>query len=149
MVDEIKSNLEPIEDGDLNLKEKFTGAGGTESLPEEKKEAIFPVEKQPERKEGAVEKEDTYSKILSKIPPQSQKAQIGDVAEDAEGANTGIDAENKVDNLVKIAQAKGIPYAVKVARHMEDNYALDEFHDRLLSEELHSALVKGGLIKEI
>ena len=32
---------------------------------------------------------------------------------------------------------------------MEDNYTLDEFHDRLLGEELHKALVDKGIIKEI
>jgi len=36
-----------------------------------------------------------------------------------------------------------------VARHLQDNYALDEFHDRLLAQEFHDALIKKGLIEEI
>ena len=72
-----------------------------------------------------------------------------DVATDAATTNSGIDAESKITNLVQLAETKGIPHAVKVARHMEDNYTLDEFHDRLLGEELHDALVKNGMIKEI
>ena len=44
---------------------------------------------------------------------------------------------------------KGVVHAVKVARHLEDNYALDEFHDRMLADELHEALIKKGLIEEV
>ena len=44
---------------------------------------------------------------------------------------------------------QGVIHAVKVARHLDDNYAMDEFHDRLMAEELHDALVKKGLIKEL
>lgn len=154
MGDETKSNLEPIEEGDLNLKEKFIGG---EEAKKEKEEPVKPSEEKihfiegaAERKEGAAEKETAYSKILSKIGSQKRISHSDeDVAADAGTANAGIDAENKINNLVNLAQAKGIAHAVKVARHMEDNYTLDEFHDRLLGEELHEALVKKGLIKEI
>ncbi|MFA6160054.1 MAG: hypothetical protein WC678_03120 [Parcubacteria group bacterium] len=149
MTDEIISNLEPIEEGDLNLKEKFTGGGKAESVLTKKNEETFPTPEKIERKEGVVEKETAYSKILSKLPAQSQKVQTDDVATDATSANTGIDAESKIGNLIKIAENKGIPHAVNVARHMEDNYVLDEFHDRMLGEELHNALVAKGMIKEI
>ncbi|HRY82321.1 MAG TPA: hypothetical protein P5232_01245 [Candidatus Moranbacteria bacterium] len=149
MADEIISNLEPIEESDLSLKEKFTGGGKAEKFPQENVETVSPASEQAEKKEGAVEKETAYSKILSKIPTQSQKVQTDEVAEDATSANVGIDAESKINNLVKIAETKGIAHAVSVARHMEDNYTLDEFHDRLLSEELHSALIAKGMIKEI
>jgi hypothetical protein len=40
-------------------------------------------------------------------------------------------------------------HAVKVARHLEDDYVLDTFHDKLLADELHDALLKKGLIEEI
>ncbi len=149
MTDEIISNLEPIEEGDLNLKEKFTGGGKAESVLAKKNEEVFPTPEKIERREGVVEKESAYSKILSKLPTQSQKVQADDVATDAVSANAGIDAESKIGNLITIAENKGIPHAVNVARHMEDNYILDEFHDRMLGEELHNALVAKGMIKEI
>jgi len=150
MADETKSNLEPIEEGDLNTREKFIGGSATENKLEEKKEIPHSIEGQVERKEGVAEKEVSYSKIISKIKPQKKPVHADDdVASDAEVASEGIDAENKISNLVDLAQAKGVTHAVKVARHMEDNYTLDEFHDRLLGEELHDALVKKGIIKEI
>jgi hypothetical protein len=150
MADEIKSNLEPNEESDLNLKEKFIGGVGTSEKAPEKK--IQSIEGNIERTEGAAEKEAAYSKILSKLPASGAKipADPGqNVANDASIANAAMDAETKIQNLVKIAEVKGIPHAVKVARHMEDNYTLDEFHDRMLGEELHDALVEKGMIKEI
>ena len=147
--------LEPINESDLDLKDKFLGG---EKPPLEKPasaegskiEAIPAKEQAVERKEGAAEKDTAYSKILSKMPAASPAiSQDEEIASDATAANQGMDADSKIKNLVNIAEAKGIPHAVKVARHLEDNYTLDEFHDRLLGEELHDALVKKGLIKEI
>lgn len=150
MVDEIKSNLEPIGEEDLNLKNKF--AGKIESLSshsEAPKNPTFSVGEKKERKEGGIEKDSAYSKILSQVPSSNQTVQGHNVAGDAKTVNVGIDAESKIEMLVKLAQAKGISHAVDVARHMEDNYTLDEFHDKLLGEELHDALVKNGIIKEL
>lgn len=154
MVDEIKSNLEPIEESDLNLKEKFTGGGiKKETFAPLSAKEIKPlpaIEKIPAEEERAPEKEETYAKILSKIPAVAPAATTSDddIKNDAQAANAEIDIESKITNLVQLAEAKGIPHAVKVARHMEDNYALDELHDRMLGEEFHNALVQKGMIKE-
>lgn len=153
------SNLEPLDEGDLNLKEKFIGGAAapeTEkaapgAVPETKIETPHAIEGAVERKEGAAEKEAAYSKILSKFAasPRATVTTDEEVKTDAAVAAAGTDAESKIINLVKIAETKGIPHAVKVARHLEDNYTLDEFHDRLLGDELHDALVAKGMIKEI
>jgi hypothetical protein len=155
------NNLEPIEEGDLNLKEKFSA--GNENLPAEKnanQEAELKagqagvIEEAPkpeagfEKKEGQAEKEAAYAKILSQTSNPALSTEK-DVSQDAETAMREKDAESKVNNLVSLAETKGLAHAVKVARHMEDNYILDEFHDKLLSSELHDFLVKKGLIKEI
>jgi hypothetical protein len=155
--------LEPLEESDLNLKDKFSNVGNLkkEKTPELKSEPemetkninidpIKPEVEKKEREEGAMEKEDAYAKILSKTASVAPVLHSDEnVKKDAEEANLGTDAESKLKNLVVLAETKGLPHAVKVARHMEDNYTLDEFHDRLLSEELHSALLKKGLIKEV
>lgn len=147
------SNLEPIEDIDLDLKNKF--AGDAEKAPEsnnEKREEkkiespVFP-EKLAERKEIAMEKEAAYSKILSKVKTTSSSSDDA-VADDAQVTSEKLTAEHKIETLVNLAMKKGIVHAVKVARHLDDNYVLDEFHDRLLAEELHKALISKGLIEE-
>lgn len=167
MSDITNPNLEPIEESDLKLKEKFIG-GGLETpkkaesnagnkieeknmiTPEGIEAALEKMGKKEVMKEGAVERESAYSKILSKAGTQTQTiTSDDDVKSDAQTANAETDAESKITNLVNLAQTKGIPHAVKVARHMEDNYTLDEFHDRMLAEELHKALAEKGMIKEI
>jgi hypothetical protein len=154
MADDLKSNLEPIEDADLNLKNKFLGdaekkaASGIAKESGKKVETLDFVEKASERKEGVVEKEAAYSKILSKVKTPVAPAQ-GAVADDAKLTSVERSAEAKIDRLVQLAQQKGVIHAVKVARHLDDNYAMDEFHDRLMAEDLHDALIKKGLIKEL
>lgn len=193
--DETKSNLEPIEENDLNLKDKFLGGTGApeksapapeksvseigkagpeekanleikkeslgqsepEKAPEQTPEIVAEPMSQPmteqvpeklERKEGIMEKDEAYNKILSQVSSATPVVQ-NDVSADAEKVSREQDAQSKINKLVELAETKGIPHAVKVARHFEDNYVLDEFHDKMLGEELHSALVAKGLIKEI
>lgn len=150
------SNLEPIEEGDVDLASKFGNKArsietekSAVTKPEVKLEAPVVPEKAVERKEGSAEKEASYAKILSKSPAQSPAASDEDVKKDAQSVSLEQDAESKVNNLIGLAQNKGLVHAVKVAKHFEDNYVLDEFHDRLLADELHDALVKKGIIKDL
>jgi hypothetical protein len=144
--------LEPIEEGDLDLKNKFLkGATGAEkvampNLPKTEVETL-PTPEMPERKEGRMEKDDAYAKILAKTKSPSAVVH-SDVATDAKTASEETDYENKVIKLVELAEAKGVVHAVKVAQHLEDNYLLDELHDRLLATDLHDALVRKGMIME-
>lgn len=152
----MKSNLEPIDESDLDLKDKFVAGGALKEKGSEPTgnapldvEAPSIPETVVERKEGAQEKEAAYSKILSKVPSDApQTPQQGNVSSDAKEMSEMKDYESKLEKLVGIAESKGVVHAVKVARHMEDNYLLDELHDKLLSQDLHDALVRKGLITE-
>ncbi|HAI73775.1 MAG TPA: hypothetical protein DCS28_04150 [Candidatus Moranbacteria bacterium] len=152
MADEIKSNLEPIEENDLNLENKFVRSGAETKkvegadMPKDIPE-IVSAQEMPERKEGAMEKDSAYSRILAKIKSPST-AIHSDVSNDAKATSEETDYESKIVKLVEIAETKGVAHAVKVAQHLEDNYTLDELHDRLLAEDLHNALVKKGMIRE-
>ncbi len=146
MPEETKKNLEPIEDGDLNLEKKF-GMAGFE-LEESKKKINL---ENPVAKEiSGAEKDSAYSQILSKIKTQGDDDKNEEeVKFDAKMAyDAQSDAESHVKKLVDLAMNKGVVHAVKVARHLEDNYVLDMFHDQLLADDLHSALIEKGLIKE-
>jgi len=98
-----------------------------------------------------VEKEKAYSRILSKIKNPQSASNDDDTAipQDAKSIDEADSAEAKIDKLVKLASNKGVVHAVKVARHLEDNYALDEFHDRLVADDLRNALISQGMLKEI
>ncbi|KKQ45517.1 MAG: hypothetical protein US63_C0015G0003 [Candidatus Moranbacteria bacterium GW2011_GWC2_37_8] len=141
----IKSNLEPIEDADMNLEGKLRGVGESpaENTP------LANIEREIPQEISAAEKDDSYGKILSKVQGQTTDFDQSSVANDAQTGAVQIDAETQVQHLVDLAQNKGVVHAVKVAQHMQDNFVLDTFHDRMLGEALHDALVKNGMIKEI
>lgn len=147
MPDIAKSNLEPIEEGDLNLEKKL-GVVSAEKKPEENNEAQK-VEKEAPKEVSSAEKDSSYNKILTKIKTTSQPADEKTVKDDAIQVYGNVDAESQIQQLVDIALNKGVVHAVKVAKHLEDNYVLDMFHDKLLADELHTALMKKGLIEEL
>lgn len=142
------ANLEPIEEKDLDLEHKLKSAEPQSfEAPEKTAEE---VEKEAPREVSQAEKEDAYAKILSKVTQVTPiQAEEGEIKKDAEEAYQKTDAESQIQHLVDIAFAKGVIHAVKVARHLEDNYVLDMFHDKLLADELHEALIQKGIIKEI
>ncbi|MFH0969520.1 MAG: hypothetical protein V1804_03375 [Patescibacteria group bacterium] len=157
MADTIKSNLEPIDEKDLDLKSKFSGSSEN-GIPNIEKpmdvpinKEVFPMpEKEPAKEIISAEKDSAYNKILSKVKTQtSDDTPHEEVKSDAEKVYKKQDAESQIQHLVDIATNKGVIHAVKVARHLEDNYVLDMFHDKLLSDELHDALMKRGMIEEI
>lgn len=143
----IKSNLEPIEESDLDFEGKLNQ--GEKKADES--EVFANVEKELPQEIVSVEKDEAYGKILSKVQSQTDGDEIDQdlVIDDAKAGAQMIDAESQVKHLIDIAGQKGVVHAVKVAQHMQDNYVLDTFHDRMLSEELHDALIKKGMIKEI
>ena len=144
----IKSNLEPIEEKDLDLEGKIK-RGMAGNSPEQNV-PFATVEKEATREISAAESDDSYGKILSKVQAVStEDIDQNAVALDAAVGAQKMDAESQVQHLVDLASQKGVVHAVKVAQHMRDNYILDTFHDKMLGEELHSALVAKGMIKEI
>jgi len=50
--------------------------------------------------------------------------------------------EEKIEHLLKIADEKGVVFAVKVAKSMNDPYLLDIFHDVLAREGLYKNFIK-------
>ncbi len=144
----LKSNLEPIEEKDLDLEGKLKkGLGGNFSAPEA---PTFGVEREAPTEISSAEKDSAYGKILAKVQTQTDNTtDQTDVSQDAQVVSQKTNAQSQVSHLVDLASQKGVVHAVKVARHLEDNYVLDTFHDKLLGQELHDALVAKGMIKEL
>lgn len=143
--------LEPIDEKDLNLKDKFINK--KEDIASVKKEGVLAreslLESVVDRKEGAMEQDDTYAKIVSKIKTPSLQMTGDEVVHDADHVGSFMDMESKITKLVDMAMQKGVLHAVKVARHLDDNYVLDELHDQLVMDEFHKALVEKGMIKDV
>ena len=144
MADFVKSNLEPIEDADLNLKEKIVG-GGQESS---KEVPLGAAEKEKAQEVSGAEKDAAYGNILSKIKnTQTDNHQV--IAQDAADASGKTDAASQLQHLLDLVNMKGVIHAVKVAKHLDDNYVLDTFHDKLVSDELNKALIEKGMIESL
>ncbi len=144
------SNLEPIEEKDLDLASKFGEVSKMEHEGEKKaEETVLKSEKEVAKETISAEKDSAYNQILSKLKtPKAPSPSVEDVKSDAAKTALKQDAESQIQHLVDIALEKGVIHAVNVAKHLEDNYVLDMFHDKLLSDELHEALMKKGLIEE-
>jgi len=148
MIEPIKSNLEPIEDADLDLEGKIKRGISTANT-EQNEKPLVSLEQEKPHEVSAAEKDSAYGNILSKVQAKAtDDSDSAGVSQDAEEGSKKMDAETQVQHLVDIAMQKGVVHAVKVARHMENNYILDSFHDKLLAEELHDALMKKGLLSE-
>jgi len=144
------NNLEPIDEKDLDLESKF-GKPAPGKPFEKEEEEVLKKEKEPAKEMVFAERDSVYNQILSKVQSRQTDDEGGQegVEEEARKAFEKQDAESQVQHLVDVAMNKGVVYAVKVARHLEDNYVLDRFHDQLLADELHNALKQKGLIEEI
>jgi len=75
-----------------------------------------------------LEKEIELMELNPKLQSNAQK-KAKDVKE--------LDAQNKLQKLLNLAQEKGIPFAVITARAMDDPFILDVFHDILIEKGLY------------
>ncbi len=144
------SSFGPADEKNNSSRENFSSMSRIKMAQSAKMEKIAETVPQPE---ATAEKNERHFKQADNegtVPRMtiSRPAFDKNVADDARMAARDRDVENKIETLVRLAEMKGIPHAVKVAQHLDDNYTLDEFHDYLLTEELHEALVRRGLIEE-
>ena len=56
-------------------------------------------------------------------------------------------AEDQIHRIIEIAQTKGPQEALKIARHLQNNFVLDESYGGMLEDTVHQKLVEQGLIK--
>lgn len=143
--------LEPIEEKDLDMKNKFIESGVLSGIAPEISEAenVATPDLKMEKQEGVIEEDDAYTKIVSKIKTKTQPIDAADIDQDMAVVDKAVDAESRINNLVDIAMQKGVGHAVKVAKQLDDNYILDGLHDKLMMDEFHDALMRKGLIEEL
>lgn len=120
------------------LPEKQDGAEAGASSSRQRETAI------ESKREQAAGK---YDEILAKVASPSAAGTHADdtVASDAASIDAIADEESKIQQLLDLAGAKGVAHAVKVARSLDDYYALDRMHDDL-ADKLYAGLLAKGLI---
>lgn len=126
-----EENKKPAE----NLGDIFAQDNGLEA-PEGAKE--LKKEKEPFSEDGeAAYRRALKKKIEETDLAQNQKQQAAIQAQDI----SSLEEKEKIENLLKIAEKKGIVYAVHVAKKMNDPYVLDKLHDILAKEEYYKRFV--------
>lgn len=142
----IDTKLEPISEEDLNLSEKF---GHVEKLGNDiakKKESLVLPEVKEAKEVVDAEKDAAYAKIASRLTKDNDDEEAAAVKSDAALVAKKNDAEDQIQHLLDLSKVKGVVYAVKVARQVDDNYILDMLHDKMIGEEFQKALAKEGEI---
>jgi len=76
--------------------------------------------------------------------PQKQDQDTDDVVRDLKTSDT----KAQTKKLCDLAFKKGVGFAVKVARELDNPYALDELHDAL-TEELNKKLIEEGKLEQL
>lgn len=116
-----------------------------------KTEEVFDVEQILQGiEEGGADGE----KANIKIKKSSAKPVLGSQATEEEIKKHANDvalldtAEEKIEKLIQIAKEQDPASAIRVARHLQDNYVLDQTQGELTEDAVYEELVKRGLVKE-
>jgi hypothetical protein len=107
-----------------------------------------------ERETGGESQEEKVSEKIETVRKAitTQKAPaVATVSDDAKTVAGIAEYEKKVEKLVELALHRGPEHAIKVAQHMDanDNYTLDELHDKMIEDDLRKQLIAKGLLKEL
>ena len=102
-------------------------------------------------REAATEQVSEKIETARKTIRTQKPAAVSTIEEDAKTIGAIQEYEKKVEKLVELALQKGPEHAIKVAEHMDanDNYTLDELHDRMITDDLRKQLILKGLLKEL
>jgi flagellar motility protein MotE (MotC chaperone) len=125
-------------------EDELRGAPAPERrIPEAEQEVRFrrEQEKSTEAKEisqGKIVSEELKREIEMMELDEDLKVQAAEKAKKIQL----LGEEEKIDHLLKLAQEKGVVFAVKVAKSMNDPYILDTLHDILAREGYYQKFIK-------
>ena len=114
--------------------------------PEEKKEILESAPQQENIEQGTTETVETPAEQapeenVETLRQQIEASEVDDhVKLQAQSQAQDLqllDEEKKLKKLLELATAKGVVYAVAVAKKMNDAYLLDKLHDTLVKEGLY------------
>lgn len=123
---------EPIEVGE----ERKTPEKVVEELCSESRESI-------KNKEVLNEEEKI---IREKLEQEVKKMELSPTLEKEAEAETKrieeLEGKEKLKKLLFIAEEKGLPFSINVAKNMKDPYVLDVFHDVLVKSDLYKKFIE-------
>ncbi len=105
---------------------------GQESSVARETEGVAKVES--ERVSSVENKEIVESQIRQEIEKMQLNPALEDEAKKKANRIEFLGEQEKIEHLLVMAQEKGLAFAIRVAKEMNDPYLLDVFHDVLAKE---------------
>jgi len=92
-----------------------------------------------EKKESAFEDKETLQKRRKELEEELKRLELSyqekiEAEKEAEKLRKE-EAKKQIERLFVLAQEKGLPYAIEVAKSMKDPFILDLFHDLLAKDQ--------------
>lgn len=118
-------------------EEKIIQSSGEKLSPEQKIEFLKEGVKTPEKKEPTQEEFITKEALKREIDKMELDDSLKEEANQKASKIQTLGEEKKIEHLLEIVKGKGIIFAVKVAKQMNDPYLLDTFHDILVKNWIY------------
>ncbi len=104
--------------------------------------AHFEQEKNIEKKETAQDEKIVSQELRREIELMELDDTLKKQAEQKANKISFLADDDKLKKLLKIAREKGLVFAIKVAKSMNDPFILDTLHDALAREGYYKDLIK-------
>ncbi len=117
-----------------DMKKEIKQPSGENLSPEQKiefsQEGIRAPERNEPTREEIISKESLQREIAKMELDDSLKKEASQRAREIETLGEG----KKIEHLLEVAKDKGVAFAIKTAKEMNDPYVLDSLHDILVKE---------------
>lgn len=126
----------------IDAKDKRENAKTSEAAPEI---AAIPIEQGPskqETRESLKEDKIVSRELMREIEMMELDENTKAEAEKAKEKIEFLAEKDKIEHLLRLAQSKGVVFAVQVARRMKEPYLLDLLHDTLAAEGFYKDFTK-------
>lgn len=100
------------------------------------------TEKQIEQKEISTEERMILAELRQEVEKMGQIDELKKEGEKKAQKIEFLGSEEKIQNLLRIAREKGLVFAIKEARSMNEPYLLDILHDTLAQEGYYQDFTK-------
>lgn len=140
------------------LKNADKKEGSSKAQRSQMEEVIKRNKEQVQRSENALEK--AQEKLATAPSPVKTQVKDDKKEEDEEKQKEHVkfqakdiasieNPDDQITKIVDLASKKDPYFAIKVAKHIDNNYILDRVHDELTEDQVRDALIKKGLLEEI
>jgi len=99
-------------------------------------------EKKSEKREISEDDAKVSAQLRREIDAMELSPELHEEAKKASQKIQFFGEEEKLSHLIKIAEEKGIIYAVKVAKNMNESYILDKLHDIFVENDYYKKFLK-------